>query len=682
MAGHVAKRRHTAADKLRSINMARNDKTEMTTTSKWIWPSNDEINDFPDPLGFEAEWKPWAGTMANDHASTLAEIFVRELVQNSWDSIQEFTKGREQDVVADRGVEFREVVLEGAAAEDFAQRFGLHEHASRFSKISDRHRKDSRLEDSVVVQDQLETVRLLVVNERWGGGMWGPWKTNGRPGIVSLLKSALIQTKSEKQNAASGGSWGHGKKGIANASSCRTLAVYTCSPAHNEDKVGGAPVTRRFLGVSYWRSHDIPNVSSHVGLGLLGATPASGLYGEFAPLENDQADTFVHQLNVPGLDQRDPAVPGQAGVSYLIVEPSFEIDQLAGAVARNWWPLMLQYPNAIRVFDKDGAALPCGHEGIAELEPFVHAHRIATEQIEPKSPGEAQHSVNDGSFGPVGHLGLASDVREEGWSYQDPETNTSLVALVRNDMVIAYQPFPLERKGKAPFIRGTFVVDRANNDKASEGLKMSEPHLHNEWIRKPAPSVPKEYADLARRTLEKVAKEVGSLKDSLRDHDDDDQHHYREFSRFWSGSSVTKGRGAPKPDPIPPKKARDHSIQFVNEEFDINIDDPTVLRIRCTVKFALLPRAAKEHKKLRSEIDLGWGVLEERGPVRDSSLTNPHTVVAPPGFALVDGKYTGDVTAEPVEFYWESQFFSDDWQVVPDPRITAAAPSNPEEEAK
>jgi hypothetical protein len=638
--------------------------------SQWIWPSSDEINDFPDPLGFEAEWKPWTATMADSDGSELAEIFVRELVQNSWDSIQERTRGLSSDVTIDRGVEFHEVLLQGEDARAFVLEFGLDEHAARFAGMSDKHRKDSRLDDSTISRGDVDDLRLLVVNERWGKGMWGPWMTGGVAGVVSRLKSALIQTKSEKQDIASGGSWGHGKKGIANASTCRTLAVYTCSePSANDYDDRGEPVTRRLLGVSYWRSHDLME-RSHVGLGLLGNPSQTGGYVGFRPFENDEADLMVDVLGVPGFEKRNHAKPGETGVSYLIVEPSFDIQQLAKAVSRNWWPLLLSNPDAVKVFDQQGMQLPCDPREWPELAPFVESFWLATGMATPNDRAQHATTLSDQAFGEVGCLGLTSDATEDGWSFHDPDTNASLVALVRNDMVIAYQQFPLKQRGKAPFVRGAFVVDRSRHAKASEGLKMSEPHLHNEWITRPSPSVPKEYADFASRTLNKVATCVSELKNKLRDDTASDRIRFDAFSNIWSeGSSV--GRSGSDDDR--PKRSRDFSIQYEDQEIDVDVHDPTQLRMTCTVVISLLPRPAAA-TAVAASVDLGWGVLEERGPVRDARLTDPTTELAPPGFRHEEGRYIGLVSSTPVRFSWTSGFFPDDWQVVPDPQVERVDP--------
>src|SRR4051812_47939140 len=107
--------------------------------SRWLWPSNEEVNDFPDPLGFEAEWRDWDATMA-EGPSVFAEIFSREYLQNSWDSIQDQVARLEADgdaVPDDIGVEFRFVRLEGAAAESFITTLALHEHPERLAGMGD-----------------------------------------------------------------------------------------------------------------------------------------------------------------------------------------------------------------------------------------------------------------------------------------------------------------------------------------------------------------------------------------------------------------------------------------------------------------------------------------------------------------------------------------------------------------
>lgn len=640
----------------------------MTSVQQWLWPSGEEINDFPDPLGFEAEWKPWAGTMAGG-PSQLAEIFCREYIQNSWDSIQEriarlLAEGHDRP--AGYGVTFRFVRLQSDAARVFAERFGLMGHVDRHEEMNAKDRRDNRLENSDIARGEFGKVDLLIASEAYGEGMVGPWDTKGKAGVVSRLKSAVMQTSSSKNNEAAGGSWGHGKKAIANASWCRTLAVYSCSEPYVGDVDAlGTPITRRFLGATYWRRHD-RGERAHVGLGLGGFVP-SGSYSDFRPLQNAEADDLVRSLAVPGLAVRSADEPSQTGVSYLIVEPSFGPEDLAAAVLRNWWPLLETAPDAVQIHRFDHRPLDLDPASVPELRPFREAFALAAGTAAPRAQGDLVSTVKDTSTGDVGVLALTSDVREGGWSYEMPDDNASLVALVRNDMVIAYEKSPRRNRSKPPFVRGVFVVDRHSNAAASAALKMAEPHLHNEWISTASPSVPRSAAEFAKKVLDKVHNGVTDLRRQLKTDDAKKHQHFPAFSKLFAAGRSSTGRPV---GPKPPKQHRSFSIQFQPKLLDAAFDDPTRIRMMCTVEVALLPKRAKTANEVEAVLDLGWKVLEERGPVRDPALSDPSSIVLPAGFTIgPDGKIRGRVTSTPVVFEWHSRFYPDDWQVVPDPEV-------------
>jgi hypothetical protein len=642
-------------------------------TEKWLWPSSDEINDFPDPLGFEEEWRPWDGTMA-DGPDRFAEIFCREHLQNSWDTIQEriaTAVALGEPVPADFGVTYRFVRLVGEAALNAAEVLGLREHAERLAGMSDKDRTGNRLANSELAEGDFSSLTFLVATERFGEGMGGPWRTEGRAGVVSRLKSALIQTRSAKDNDASGGSWGHGKKAVANASMCRTVAVYTRHlPTADDDR--DEPTTRRFLGVAYWRHHDLGE-RSHVGLGLLGAPSGDGGYGSFRPLEDVAADELVEALAVPGFDVRSPSNQSTTGSSYLIVEPHFSPQDLCWAIQRNWWPLLQKQPTSVRVIDENGDELSVDPAEWVELRPFLEASTRAAGSTEPRPRGDLVTDIGSRKVAasnarlPVGRLALTSDDSDAGWSWDDPETNCNLVALVRNDMVIAYQRFPKRQRSKPPFVRGVLTVDRVANAQASERLKMAEPHLHNVWNTDRSPSVPEYAADLARDVLESCRKAVASLCGDLKVADPMITHHFPEFSELFStGPRKTK---TPIIDPLP-KGNRDISIQYVETRLDPSVTEPGTLRLMCTVRICLSRAGAKAAGIRPAAIRLGWGVLEERGPAWDATLLDADSTVLPPGFVLDDHMVAiGDLTAEPLEFRWRSGPFRDDWQVVPYPDV-------------
>ncbi len=638
--------------------------------ARWVWPSNEEINDFPDPLGFDREWREWTATMSGG-PSINAEIFAREYLQNSWDSIQAQVTSLEAGGVAvpDHGVDFRFVRLQGDAAQRFVDSFGLDGHRHRFAGMSQRHRDDNRLGESTLITAEPAHVDLLIASETCGQGMYGPWYTGGKAGVVSRLKSALMHTKSEKNSQGAGGSWGHGKKAVANASKCRTIAVYTHFGPRDEypdDDIG-----TRLLGVSYWRSHDLDD-RAHVGLGLLGVeVDEIGSFVErFRPLEDEEADEYVERLAVPGLAVRHNGDPASLGTSYLIVEPSFSPADLASALERNWWPLLGQDRTRIAVHDYDGEELTLAPQDRDELRPFLQAQDLATGTVEPRERGDSVAPLMVSGI-EVGVLALTSDDSENGWSYADPDHNRTLVALVRNDMVIAYEPFPRKQRQKGPYLRGTLLVDRTENSPASELLRMSEPHLHNEWQTEAGNAVPKESADFAAATLSSVQKRVGALRSSLKEQEVQVARRFAVFSRVFSEGKAPSVTPSPKPRQ-PPRPFRITGAS--NKHLDANLTDPTLIRAQSTVNLSLTEKQLRNTERLEVTVTLGWRVMEERGSVPDTALLDDSSVVVPSGFVPVDGSprmFRGWLTADPQAFTWSTNFFPDDWQIAPDPVVEA-----------
>lgn len=129
------------------------------------------------------------------------------------------------------------------------------------------------------------------------------------------------------------GAW---KKAIANASKSRLLLVYSCfikraSPAENDSNL-----TRRAIGVAYWKKHVISSVRCQ-GLGIFGKRKdqnSESWTDNFFPLNDDQADKFVTNLGLSDLEVRTAAIAEQCGTSYVIVEPAFNAHELASAIEK------------------------------------------------------------------------------------------------------------------------------------------------------------------------------------------------------------------------------------------------------------------------------------------------------------------------------------------------------------
>lgn len=628
----------------------------------WYWPGED-VNDIPDPLGIEDQWFPWKGTMEGG-PSVYAEIFSREYLQNAWDSIQQKEKKLVgKDAEKRPSITFKFVELTGADSERFAQVFGLKDHVERLKVMEPDQLEDNRLGESFLLQGDFSSIRLLVASEGVGDGMPGKWDSGDLREIPqSQMKIALIQSVTGKSGQGTGGSWGEGKKAIAAASRPRVLAAYTCHPYADGDDAG---VTRRFMGVTYWRSH-FSETRRHRGLGVCGNmrdNPAR--FSGFQPLQNDEADQFVHDLAVPGFEKRDPLKLEDHGTSYLFVDPSFSPEDLGSAIERNWWPLLELHKLDIEILDFDGVSLEMSPRTQAAIFPFIKAFDIAQGIDRPKEIVELQDEIKVGAV-QAGSLALISDVSDGGWSYEETTGgNTNLVALVRNDMVIAYQQLPFRQLGRPPFIRGAFVVSSQSG--ANETLKMTEGHLHNAWKTDPDQVGSKIRADFARVVLEHIQKDYRTLRSRIAKSEEASDIRIRPFERLFSSKGPSVGRI----DPQKPRseRRRDITIQQVSQTVvDYDERDPTRLRFNSIANIAV--RSDHANASLEVAVDLGWAVFEEAGAKRDGTLSDAALTIAPKGFSEVNGTWVGELTKIPLTFSWSSVYFPDDWRVVPDPEVT------------
>jgi hypothetical protein len=270
-------------------------------------------------------------------------------------------------------------------------------------------------------------------------------------------------------------------------------------------------------------------------------------------------------------------------------------------------------------------------------------------------------------------LALTSDTDDEGWSYDvNPggNSNADLVALVRNDMVIAYQRFPAKQVRRPPYVRGTFVV--ADDDKVSSRLKMAEGHLHNSWKTDEQQTGSEEVALFASGVLTAIGKKVSELRKRISFREDSAEFRIRAFDQVFSGKgpSVTSAQNQGDPPPPPPPKIFD--VELLSQEvLDYSEKDPTKLRFLSRAAISLSTK--QDLSALKVEVDLGWRVFEEAGPVRDDSLADATSIVAPDGFAWEEGRLVGLLTGAPVEFEWTSAYFPDDWRVLADPRVVSGA---------
>ncbi len=661
---------------------------EMTVShaGSWFWPDPDHFNDFPDPVGFEAEWFDWPAGISRD-MSTVAEIFSREYIQNAYDSIlAKRTEGQNGKSLAG-GIEFHFVRIEGDELKQFLELSGIGSLRDRYQSLSPTDKARCKLGESgyLCSAELPDALELLICNEVAGIGMYGHWWTRGQDDLNgSRLKYATIQSHSEKGDAGAAlGSWGHGKKAVAGASKCRTLIVSTAygqrsKPAEQEFE-GRTAITRRILGVSYWAQHAFAGLTAR-GAGMFGrrVRPDDPAWANnFMPLDNKQADDYAKSLNLETVQARDVSQESQCGTTYIVVEPAFSPEELARSIESNWWPLLESEPGFVSVHGFDGGIVAIDPESRKHLQPFIAAYRKGhgrTPKLEDTELFD-EPRVHYGSKKQLaGVLALTSDTAPGGWSYNDFPGNTNVVALIRSNMVIAYQKFPRQQLGSQPFLRGVFVVDHTKNEVAAKALRLTEPHLHNEWRTK-GNDVSRENLDFANDVLKKIQSSINELRNRLKADTREREAELEEFTSVWIGGSRGKVK-RPEPKPM---GARYFSIQFSESVELLPGSRPNLVRVRAKMRLKLQskPYFLSGGKKvsipsqMRVKVYLGWSVKED-GWSKDDALRDASSELPPANFvkSIAGGVWEGTVTKDDfVEFIWTSQEFSNVWTVAPTPLV-------------
>jgi len=658
-------------------------------SGSWFWPDPDHFNDFPDPVGFEAEWFSWPAGLSGGK-STVAEIFSREYIQNSYDSILAKRKEAVSGKLIEGGIEFHFIRLQGEVLRSFLKSSGIGDLRDRYRSLSLNDQDRCKLGESSFLTSATTPgeLEILVCREAAGIGMYGHWWTQGRDDLNgSRLKYATIQSHSEKGDAGAAlGSWGHGKKAVAGASKCRTLFVSTAyapraNPAQQELD-GGEPITRRVLGVSYWAQHAFNKITAR-GAGMFGRRVRSddpAWANNFMPLDNSEADSYADGLDLEVVQARDVSKEIQCGTTYLIIEPVFSPEELARSIESNWWPLLESEPGFISVYGFDGEELVIDPALQKHLLPFIAAYRKGVGGVPRREDADYFNDLQlryEGREIPTGTLALTSDTDPGGWSYDDFTGNTSVVALIRSNMVVGYQKFPLQQLGNQPFVRGVCVVDHAKNERAAKALRLTEPHLHNEW-RTTGNDVSKENRDFAKSVLRTIHSAVNDLRNKLKADPREREAELEEFSSVWIGGT----RGKVKRTEPKPIGARYFSIQFSDSVKLLPGSRPDQVRVRATMRLKLqnkqfLMAGGKKitiPAQMKVKVLLDWSVKED-GWSKDPSLRDTSTEIPPANFipSIAGGMWEGTINkSEFVEFEWTSGEFPNVWTVAPTPEVEKA----------
>lgn len=432
-------------------------------------------------------------------------------------------------------------------------------------------------------------LRVMTVTERHGGGMPGSLAD-----YDSVLAKALLNVGEAQITEGAAGSYGYGKAAVAQASRTRTIIAYTCHQPHGSD-----PVTRRLLGVAYWGMHEVGE-HRYNGWALFGNFDGA----DTTALEDAAADDLAKRL---GLAVRDPSKSSDHGTTFMVIEPTFEPDELLGATEIFWWPLLQQtreHDFSVSIHTEDGEILtPQVDSSHPELGEFVTCFKRAEQGRDSGEEIQEEDHVTK-----IGEAGITSMVRRS----PDSPVDRSLVAKMRSPlMVVSYDRVEQTH----PAIVGVFV----SHDDTNENLRRVEPPEHDKWHRSNVGGLNASPDDV--RISRAVVEEINLGLEALREPEPPPIFGVTPFSRYFPAVDAKTARPRP-PRPKGATKQRLVRVHLVHDKDGeiVEIDRPSrqvqpdgSLSASAEVKFFLDPDRARRVGKTHLDvtITIGAQVLED-----------------------------------------------------------------------
>jgi hypothetical protein len=625
-------------------------------TLSWTWEPRGEASfQTPEVSGIYEGWREWPADLAFDESQKPSEIFTRELTQNFMDAARFMADRR----TSPPSLTFRFLRLTGSEANRVAEVLGLKDLSEKYLQLSAEQKRSIKLPHSAFLSGEKEDLELLVVTESGTSGMFGRWTrdhlhkdSNGNV-IYRRMRDALLDSAGSN-SAGSLGSYGEGKRAIIAASNCRSILTYTAfDEGTTDDKA-----SRRLLGATYWRPFNIA-AQSFSGLSLYGDSTGGG--SRPSPYQNEAADIIVSNLNIPGFSVRDASNHDNWGTSQIFIEPIVNPMAVASALERNWWPKIVNQEAVFEVFDYDGQPVEVSPTENPSLKPFIRCLEISADPstIEVDYEETGKLSVTGGT---VGRYALAVDVSENGWSLQEPESNRSMVALIRDGMLISYQKLPRAKNLPQPFVRGIYEVSRDLDGESAELLRQVEPPLHNFWRTKHdamdkaglklAQDVYNNLTDLMIAFREKFVEEL--VKQAV------DLELFDEFLSVDGSTSVIK---PPPPPPPPPSDWEILSDGGTIEQFD---------DLSRWAKASRIVRLKQEKPEQTVRIEFGWKVEADNGKLELESALFRNLVSVPRGFRQISpGVLMGNlIPGKDVKLAWTSNPYQEMWTLQPFVQVT------------
>ena len=596
----------------------------------WIWsvpnPDNETASGDLSAL-FRGQKISSPGILESGRPDDDATLLARESIQNSWDSA--IDRAKRDDATQPRmDLKFTFKELTGAPKNDLVDSLELSELKERERNAGGWRKiglaRENTLRD---VDESKAPLKTLTVTETGTGGMYGPWQ-----GAKSRMFFALLTIGYTIKSDGSGGSYGYGKAGLISSTATRTVIAYSCFKEEENDP----GVTRRLLGVNYWKPHKILE-NDFTGFGRFGAPTGENTC---KPFENEEAD---RQAELLGLVKRSVNNEEEIGTTFLIIEPTVDPEQLVRAIERNWWPALTDKDGfEVSVTDYNSQEFFPSPKERPELKAFIAAYELAKGK-KPSDDGiERSFSLESNPLKgrgnrkySLGRLGLVAN--PDGWSWptdDDIDANhCSLIALVRGPRMVTEYSIPVK---PAPHVRGTFVANSElrtpGNFSIDDLLRQTEPPLHDKWqTTETEQGIDPDAPGVADAVHKKIKARVASFREALRPPaPEKGRYRFKELEDIWAELTGSKQRGD-RPPPPPPGPPREISHRILKAEA-VSAKNSLDIELVSEVSFDLTDAIDADETPAQITIEYRY-VANEQGNV-DS--TGPGLLITPPDGFQVD----------------------------------------------
>jgi hypothetical protein len=620
---------------------------------KWIWEKRVEgYFAVPQIATFIEGWNGWKADLSTK-TPAHAEVFVRELVQNFMDA------ARAQQAI-EGGVphlKFQFLELVGGEANRLFEHLDLQALETRYRSFDEDRLLELRLSDEGLTLSGKARKRLplLIVTESGTTGMYGEWDRTSSPGVAMKMRDALLATNRGIAGAGLG-SYGEGKKAVIGVSAPRCLFAYTrFNPKTN--KLG---VSSRFFGGVYWQEHEFEDTIFGGFAGMGGVDSNSS---RPRPLDDDDAHEAVESFSLEAFKVREK---NDLGTTYVFVEPTITPEQVAESLMRNWWPAIHKGDATFEIIDAQGETIVL--PDLDEIKPFTEVFAETESRYVKWSSPDAVNSkpaihvetLTMPGVERLGTLKLGVDFRPTvGWSRLEPEKNMSIVALVREGMLISYQPFPRTGRLKSPFVRGVFEVRKDLEPAAEKLLRSLEPPLHNKWQDR-NPNLRSEAKAVGAKVYELINARVNEFHAAQLE---EEKKREIDLELFTEAFSVTGTRKLVDPPPPPPPTSTPWSL--LNESAAVKDAGNGLREAYANRTIQLASNFPSPHEV---EMRIGWEVLEDGKWVEATHLLGGDAPTEPQGFtrsSVNDWTFTGLVTSTATHVTWTTRPYRELWTLRP-----------------